>query len=57
MLKTNILLQSKLKEILKDIYIIGQESETIKTSDFIKLIENELLSLIMMEKGNSILKR
>jgi hypothetical protein len=38
-------IEAMFKEFLQDIYLIGQESETIKTNDFIKEIENRLLSL------------
>jgi hypothetical protein len=45
-------IEAMFKDFLQDIYIIGQESESIETDDFIKIIENRLLSFnVLRELG------
>jgi hypothetical protein len=39
--------QQQLIELLRDIYILGQKSEGIQTEDFIKVIEDKLLSILV----------
>lgn len=38
--------QQKFKEILQDIYVIGQESESIRTSEFISEIKEKLSKVV-----------
>jgi hypothetical protein len=45
MIKSDNQMKSEIKELFHDIYIIGQESESMETNDFIKVIESKLLSL------------
>jgi hypothetical protein len=41
--------ENEFKDLLQFIYVIGQESESIQTNDFIKVIESKLLSLLSVK--------
>jgi hypothetical protein len=41
--------ENEFRDLLQYIYVIGQESESIQTNDFIKVIESRLLSLISVK--------
>lgn len=39
--------EEEFKELLEEIYIIGQDSKIIEISDFIRVVENKILSLLV----------
>jgi hypothetical protein len=41
--------ENEFKDLLQVIYVIGQETESIPTNDFIKVIESKLLSLLSVK--------
>lgn len=41
--------ENEFKDLLQYIYVIGQESESIQTNDFIRVIESKLLSLLSVK--------